>query len=224
MSTFFDRALMVMRSLSIRTHSFTVCVIAGTLLLCMGFFKEPNIDISHTTTNVQREMETASASNLTISIEVESISLCSDVESEVLSVNEISIDDIEDVDGEEAINTCENITLDEYLELARLVEAEASSEDVQGKTYVANVVINRVFSDIFPNDISSVINDPGQFDPVDRKYINYAVPTHESKLAVMNALSGDNGALGALYFQKSEATEWGDKNYLFRYGSHSFYN
>lgn len=217
MSTIFGRALMVMRSLSLKTHTFTLCVLTGTLLLCLGFFNEQNIDISHTTTSVNKEMETATASNLTISIEVESISMCSDAEENVIELNEISIDD--------NINTENNVyvSLDEYMELSRLVEAEAATEDLEGKTLVADVVINRVASEIFPSTVNEVINDPGQFDPVDNKYINYAVPTHESKLAAMDALKSKGGALGALYFQKSAATEWGDKIYLMRHGNHSFY-
>ena len=218
MSSMLNRALMVMRSLSLKTHTFTLCVVAGTLLLCMGFFKEPNIDISHTTTSVQKEMENASASNLTICIEVDSLCINSDYEKEVIELNELSLDD-ESCDDEFAMD----ISFEDYLEFARLIEAEASTEDTIGKTLVADVVINRVVSDIFPNTITEVINDPGQFDPVNNKYIKYAVPTHESKEAVMDALNCLGGANGALYFQKSKATEWGDKEYLFRYGNHSFY-
>lgn len=217
MSTIFNRALIVMRSLSLRTHTFTLCVITGTLLLCMGLFKEPNIDISHTTTSVIKEMETSSASDLTIKIDVESISMCADVESDIIELNQISM--IDEMEDEKDVN----ISLDEYMEFSRLVEAEASSEDVKGKTFVANVVFNRVLSDIFPDTVSEVINDPGQFDPVNNYYINYAIPSHEAKVAVIDALSNKNGAYGALYFQKSASTEWGDKQYLFRYGNHSFY-
>lgn len=216
MSTMLGRALMVMRSLSLRTHTFTLCVITGTLLLCLGFFNEPNIDIVHTTTSVQKEMETASASNLTISIDVVSLSVCAESEENVLALNEISVDDV--IPSSDVA-----ISLDDYMEFARLVEAEACSEDLRGKTLVADVVNNRVFSDIFPNTISEVINDPGQFDPVVNQYINYAIPSHDAKQAVMDSLKSKNGAYGALYFQKSAATEWGDKQYLFRYGSHSFY-
>lgn len=216
MSTIFSRALMVMRSLSLRTHTFTLCVITGTLLLCLGFFNEPNIDVLHTTTSVQKEMETASASNLTISIEVESLSMCSESEKNVIELNEISIDDV-------LPNSDTIISLDEYMEFARLIEAEACSEDLMGKTLVAEVVNNRVSCDIFPNTISDVINDPGQFDPVNNKYIDYAIPSHDAKQAVIDSLKTVDGAEGALYFQKSAATEWGDKEYLFRYGSHSFY-
>ena len=217
MSSMFSRALMVMRSLSLRTYTFTLCVVTGTLLLCMGLFKEPNIDVSHTTTSVQKEMETASASNLTISIEVASLSLNSDGMKEVLELNQLSLDE------EEEFDDSLDVSMDEYLEFSRLIEAEASSEDLYGKTLVADVVVNRVFSDIFPNTIREVVNDLGQFDPVSNKYINYAVPTHDSKCAAMRALNGEGGSKGALYFQKSVATEWGDKEFLLRYGNHSFY-
>jgi len=218
MSSMLNRTLMVMRSLSFKTHTFTLCVIAGTLLLCMGFFKEPNIDVSHTTTRVQKEMENASASNLTICIEVGSLSANSDYEGEVIEVNELFLDDSEN-DEDDTFD----VSFEDYLEFTRLIEAEASTEDLTGRTLVADVVINRVVSDIFPNTITEVINDPGQFDPVDNKYIKYAVPTHESKEAVVNALNGRGTSNGALYFQKSAATTWGDKEYLFRYGNHSFY-
>lgn len=217
MSTFFDRALMVLRSLSIKTHAFTLCVIAGTLFLCLGFFKEPNIDLFRTTTNVQKEMDVASASDLTITVEVCSLSLCSDDKANVIEVNEISIEDA----SEENEKT--TITLDEYLTLSKVVEAEAATEDDKGMTLIANVIFNRVDSEEFPNDITSVIYDPGQFDPVSNGFIEYCEPTHEAKEAVIAAAEGKDYSLGALYFQKSKATEWGEKQYLFRYGNHSFY-
>ena len=224
MSTMVSRALMVMRSLSLKTHTFTLCVLAGTLLLCMGFFTEPNIDVSHTTTSVHKEMDTASASNLTISIEVGSLSVdstnsetCSEANEEVVEMSTLSVDDVQ----EEDIST--DISFDEYLEFAKLIEAEASTEDLVGKSYVASVVMNRVASEIFPNTITEVINDPGQFDPVSNKAILSATPTHEAKVAVIDALDNRINSFGAMYFQKSKVTEWGDKTYLFRYGNHSFY-
>ena len=218
MSSMINRALMVMRSLSLKTHTFTLCVVAGTLLLCFGLFKEPNIDTSHTTTSVEMEMETASASDLTIEIQVDSLTMNSEDIGTVIEVAELSLDEEED-----SLSAPSGITLDEYIELSKLVEAEAKSEDLKGKTLVANVVMNRIASEIFPTSITEVIYDPGQFDPVDNGYIKYANPTHDSKQAVIDALSGVDYSSGALYFQKSAATTWGDKQYLFRHGSHSFY-
>lgn len=216
MSSILNRALIILRSLSFRTHAFTMCVIAGTLLLCMGFFKEPNTDVSHITTNVTKEMQTASASNLTIDIDVVSLSINSDSDEEnVIEVNEVSIDDVK------PNVSVRSLSIESYRDFAALVEAEAGTEDLHGKLLVANVVLNRVESSIFPNDVSSVIYDPGQFDPA--RYIKYVEPSHDAKEAVMKALSGVDESGGALYFQRSKATEWGDKKYLFRYGEHSFY-
>lgn len=50
--------------------------------------------------------------------------------------------------------------------LAALVECEAGGESYEGQLAVASVVINRVRSGSFPNTISGVIYQGGQFSPV----------------------------------------------------------
>lgn len=47
--------------------------------------------------------------------------------------------------------------------MAAIVYAEAGNQDLDGKRYVASTVLNRVDSDKFPNDITSVIFQPYQF-------------------------------------------------------------
>lgn len=47
--------------------------------------------------------------------------------------------------------------------LAQLVEAEAGNQDLTGKCYVVDVVLNRVDSDEFPNTIEEVIFQDIQF-------------------------------------------------------------
>lgn len=47
--------------------------------------------------------------------------------------------------------------------LAICVEAEAGNQDLMGKRLVADVILNRVDSDRFPNDIESVIYQGRQF-------------------------------------------------------------
>lgn len=47
--------------------------------------------------------------------------------------------------------------------LAICVEAEAGNQDLIGKRLVVDVILNRVDSDEFPNDIESVITQPYQF-------------------------------------------------------------
>lgn len=47
--------------------------------------------------------------------------------------------------------------------LAICVEAEAGNQDLKGKRLVVDVILNRVDSDLFPDDIVSVISQMGQF-------------------------------------------------------------
>lgn len=57
----------------------------------------------------------------------------------------------------------EEIYLGELELLAQLVEAEAGNQPFEGKCLVADVVLNRVESEDFPNTISEVIFQDGQF-------------------------------------------------------------
>ena len=62
------------------------------------------------------------------------------------------------------------VTQAEYDNLLRIVEAEAGGEDLIGKMLVANVVLNRVEDEHFPNSINEVIfqsdNGVTQFSPI----------------------------------------------------------
>ncbi len=65
---------------------------------------------------------------------------------------------------------------------------------------MANVILNRVESDQFPNTIEGVIYEAGQFQPVRNGHIN-KVPSEESKEAVRKALSVNRSLGGnSLYF------------------------
>lgn len=80
---------------------------------------------------------------------------------------------------------------DEELDLlARLVSAEAKGEPFEGQVAVANVVLNRVNSDKWPDTITEVIFEPKQFSPVDNGAI-YDEPTKQSLNAVLVALEGE---------------------------------
>ena len=75
--------------------------------------------------------------------------------------------------------------------LERLVECEAGGESLQGKIAVANVVINRVKSNKFPNSITNVIYQKNQFEPVVTGIINKKVQSSDSKEAVKRAFMGE---------------------------------
>lgn len=72
------------------------------------------------------------------------------------------------------LKTEDNIDL-----LARLIKCEAGGQTVDGKLAVATVVVNRCYDGYWGNTIKSVINAPGQFQPVSSGNINKAIPSEE---------------------------------------------
>lgn len=88
--------------------------------------------------------------------------------------------------------------------LERLVECEAGAESLTGKIAVANVVLNRIKAEEFPDSISGVIYQKNQFEPVITGIINSKTPSAESKEAVKRAFLGEKVVgEGILYFWAS---------------------
>ena len=118
--------------------------------------------------------------------------------------------------------------------LQRIVEAEATGEDSNGKELVANVILNRVNDDQFPNSIEGVIfqkdGNTYQFSPIrDDRYWSVEV-TQSTIAAVENVMMGQDDSQGALYFSararaSASSMRWFDNNleFLFEYGGHEFF-
>lgn len=94
-----------------------------------------------------------------------------------------------------------SISKEERRLLEQLAEAEAAGESLVGKIAVINVVLNRVKSEDFPNTITEVIMQEGQFTPVANGSINNT-PSEESILAVKKAVDEGYKVFGTdiLYF------------------------
>lgn len=93
-------------------------------------------------------------------------------------------------------------TDEELFWLARIVEAEARGEPLNGKIAVANVVLNRAACPNFPNTICNVIFDTNggiQFEPILNGSI-YNSPSNESYLAAELALAGARPVEDCLFF------------------------
>ena len=96
--------------------------------------------------------------------------------------------------------------------LARLITAEADNQPYDAKVGVGAVVVNRVQSQEFPNNISSVIyqviNGFYQFTPVENGYINKPASA-DAKKAANAALYGSDPSKGSLfYFDDSTTNKW----------------
>ncbi len=123
---------------------------------------------------------------------------------------------------------------EDYDILLRIVEAEAGTEDEDGKLLVANVVLNRVASDKFPDTVQKVVLQKNervtQFSPVASGRIWKVEISQETYAAVDRALEGEDISQGALYFAsrryaKSSSMRWFDRclTFLFAHGGHEFF-
>lgn len=122
----------------------------------------------------------------------------------------------------------------DYDSLLRIVEAEAGGEDEEGKLLIANVVLNRVNNEKFPDNVTDVIMQRGQgvaqFTPtVDGRFQKVTI-SEETYEAVERALYGEDISQGALYFcsrhgADSGKLQWFDQKLtrLFVYGNHEFF-
>lgn len=119
--------------------------------------------------------------------------------------------------------------------LETIVEAEAGDEDVYGKILVANVVLNRVLGDEFPDTVKAVVFQNNgktyQFSPVRKggRYYTVKVSQH-TKVAVARALEGEDYSDGALYFfarryTSAKKAKWFDTSLrkIVEYGCHEFF-
>lgn len=126
------------------------------------------------------------------------------------------------------------LSTEDYENLLRIVEAEASGEDETGKLLVANVVLNRVESESFPDTVTEVVFQKNkgvtQFSPVSNGRFWKVEISEETIAAVDRALAGEDVSQGALYFAarkyaNPENMRWFDEklDYLFTYGGHEFF-
>lgn len=118
---------------------------------------------------------------------------------------------------------------EDYQVLLRIVQAEAGICDDRGKILVANVIINRVLSDEFPDSIKAVVYEPSQFQPVMNGSIHSVKVTADTVRCVERALDGEDYSQGALYFMNRGVSggnaSWFDRHleYLFAHDGHEFF-
>lgn len=114
--------------------------------------------------------------------------------------------------------------------LKRIAMAEAEGEDTEGKALVMLVVLNRVWSDDFPDSVEDVVfqklGGVNQFSPVaDGGRYWTREPNEDCSEALELVMSGWDESQGALFFEACAGTSWHSENleFLFEHGGHRFY-
>ena len=108
---------------------------------------------------------------------------------------------------------------DQYL-LGAIIQCEAGGESYDGKLAVGSVVINRVKSSYFPNSVSGVIYQSGQFSPVASGRLAYRLEAgvNGSCLQAAQDVLNGNITVGCLYFRQNNGIIQGTV-----IGNHVFY-
>lgn len=110
--------------------------------------------------------------------------------------------------------------------LARLINGEARGEPYKGQVAVGAVVMNRVKSSEFPDTISGVIYQKGQFSCVTDGQFNKAIDEDSTVYkAAQEALNGADPTNGCLFFYnpKTSKSKWlYTRQTVITIGSHRF--
>lgn len=117
------------------------------------------------------------------------------------------------------------VTSDDLYLLARMIHAEARGEPYAGQVAVGAVILNRVYSGIFPDTIAGVIFQPWQFEPVMNGQF-WLEPSATAIRAAKDALAGWDPTGGALYFfnpAKSRSSFLWSRPLLAVIGNHYFF-
>lgn len=105
--------------------------------------------------------------------------------------------------------------------LARIAMAEAEGCNTQTKTLIIMCVLNRVWSDEFPDTIEEVIFQENQFSPIDNGRWDRVEPNedcYEAVKVVIEAKYDYSG--GATYFENcADEDNWHSRNLEFLYES-----
>ena len=152
-----------------------------------------------------------------------------DVPELIAMEEEISLDESEELEKESINRYSEE---DIYL-LAQLIVNESGNQERAGQIGVAEVVLNRLNSSKFPDTVSEVIYQNGQFS--NNKAIKTRNPNEDIVDIAENVLNGDlrvfNNA-DVLYFRNpmitsgirpEEEVDWGRCRYFTYIGGHAFY-
>lgn len=116
---------------------------------------------------------------------------------------------------------------DEAYMLAKISMAEAEGEDTEGKALVILVVLNRVWSDEFPDTIEEVITQKKQFAAYENGRYDRVEPNEDCYRALeLVQVSHWNESQNATYFERTTDEEtWHNSNLkkLFTHGNHTFF-
>lgn len=93
-----------------------------------------------------------------------------------------------------------DVTTEEIKMIQSVVMHEVGYCSKESQLAVTNVIINRVVSDLFPDDVYDILHAENQFKAIHNYYDNELPVTDDVKLSVIEALRGKDNTDGATYY------------------------
>lgn len=125
------------------------------------------------------------------------------VAAEYVQTGEATAVTVEEYKEQQATEAAVNVGNGELDLLAAIIQCEAGGESHTGKVAVGAVIMNRVRRGQFPNTITEVVYQSGQFSPVASGILSSVLSQgarSDCYQAAQEALNGSNPVGGALYF------------------------
>lgn len=125
------------------------------------------------------------------------------VAAEYIEIGEATAITMEEYKEQQTTGTVVNAGSGEMDLLAAIIQCEAGGESHTGKVAVGAVIMNRVRDGRFPNTITDVVYQSGQFSPVASGILSSVLSQgarSDCYQAAQEALNGSNPVGGALYF------------------------
>lgn len=145
------------------------------------------------------------------------------------SEDDISVGETEIIESKSVVPW---YTEEEQKMMEYIIQQEVRGATIKHKRIIAQVIINRVKSDKFPNTITDVILQKGQFSSVGNYYNHTYEPDDDTKQAVKEVLNNECEDLsnGALFFYSPRWASKKSANYfensltfLFELEGHRFF-
>ncbi len=134
-----------------------------------------------------------------ISVEEEQAMLAAQRKAEQASLRSVSSS------GSAAVSSASAVSTSDLTLLSAIIFCEAGGESYAGQVAVGAVVLNRVKSSSFPNSISGVVYQSGQFSPVANGALSRALSNGNYRhctSAAQAALAGSDNTGGAKFFHR----------------------
>lgn len=109
--------------------------------------------------------------------------------------------------------------------MAKMIYAEARGESYTGQVAVGAVIMNRIESDQFPNTLTEVLYQAGQFTAITDGQFDALSPDSTAIAAAYDAASGTDPTYGSLFYwnpQKASNAYLNAKTILATIGNHVF--